>query len=280
MEIELIDTGFFHADGGAMFGAIPKTSWSKRYPSDETNGCVLAMRSILVRTPGGRVILIDTGAGNKHLKLLSYYKFYGLTDLGEELQKRGISRTDVTDVILTHLHFDHCGYVTLRNEETGLLELAFPNANHWISESQLQNFIHPHPLEKASFMRENMDLAIEKGVLQLIQEDTSICPGILLKLYNGHTKGQIAPYINTKNRTYVFAGDVIPLAASVSPHWISAYDTSPMQSYDEKIKMLEQAAKEKQAIIFCHDAHTLCATIKKVNDFFKTDEVFDLYNYR
>lgn len=280
MEIELINTGFFYADGGAMFGAIPKTSWSKRYPSNETNGCVLAMRSILVRTPKGRIILIDTGAGDKQLKLLSFYKFYGLTDLGEELQKRGISRNDVTDVVLTHLHFDHCGYVTLENKETGSHDLAFPNAKHWVSESQLQSFIHPHPLEKASFMQENMDLAIKKGVLQLIQDDTWICPEIHLKLYNGHTKGQIAPYIKGKERTYVFAGDVIPLAASVSPHWISAYDTSPMLSYDEKIRMLEEAVKEKQVLFFCHDAYTLSATVKKVGSFFKADQIFDLYKYR
>lgn len=280
MEIELIDTGFFYADGGAMFGAIPKTSWSKRYPSNEMNGCVLAMRSVLVKTSNGRIILIDTGAGNKHLKLFSYYKFYGLTDLGEELQTRGIAREAVTDVVLTHLHFDHCGYVTVKNKETGLLDLAFPNARHWVSESQWQSFIHPHPLEKTSFMRENMDLAIEKGVVQLIYEDTSLCPEIQLKLYNGHTKGQIAPYIKGEEHTYVFAGDVIPLAASVSPHWISAYDTNPMQSYDEKIRMLEYAAKEKQIMIFCHDAYTLCATVKKVGTFFKADEVFDLYKYR
>ncbi len=280
MQIDLIDTGFFYADGGAMFGAIPKTSWSKRYPSDETNGCILTMRSVLVKTDSGRVVLIDTGAGDKHLKSLDYYRFHGLTDLEEELQKRGVSRMDVTDVVLTHLHFDHCGYITLKNKETGKLDLAFPNAGHWVSESQLQSFIHPHPLEKDSFIRENMDLAIEKGVLQLIQGDTLLCPEILLKLYNGHTKGQITPYISGENCTYVFAGDVIPLAASVSPLWISAYDINPMQSYDEKIRMLEYAVREKQVVIFCHDAYTLCATIKKVGAFFKTDEIFDLYKYR
>lgn len=280
MEIELIDTGFFYADGGAMFGAIPKTSWSKRYPSNDTNGCVLAMRTVLVKTPGGRVILIDTGAGDKQLELLSYYKFYGLTDLAEELQKRGISRNDVTDVILTHLHFDHCGYVTLKNKETGTLELAFPNAKHWLSESQLQNFMHPHPLESASFMRENLDLAIQKGVVQLIQDDTSIYPGIMLKLYNGHSKGQLVPYIRGEKNTYLFAGDVVPLAASVSPHWISAYDTNPMLSYDEKIRMLDYAVKENQVVIFCHDAYTRCATIKKIGNFFKPDEVFDHSKYR
>lgn len=263
-----------------MFGAIPKSSWSKRYPSNEANGCVLAMRTVLIKTSCGRIVLIDTGAGNKHLKLLSYYKFYGLCDLGEELRKRGVSPEDVTDVILTHLHFDHCGYVTVIDKETGQLTLSFPNAKHWVSEAQWQRFTHPHPLEKASFMPENMNPAYESGLLKQIKEETQICPEISLKLYDGHTQGQIAPYLKGEENTYVFAGDVIPLAASVSPHWISAYDTNPMQSFDEKTRMLEEAAKEKQVLFFCHDAYTFCATIKKIGAFFKTDEVFNLKEYK
>ena len=116
MDIQLIDTGFFHADGGAMFGAIPKTAWSRRYPSNEQNGCVLAMRSALVRDGNGKIVLVDNGAGNKHLKQLSYYNFFGLVDLREELLRRGIACEEVTDVVLTHLHFDHCGYTTQKVE--------------------------------------------------------------------------------------------------------------------------------------------------------------------
>lgn len=260
-----------------MFGAIPKTSWSKRYPSDEANGCRMAMRSMLIKTGCGRVILVDTGAGNKHLRLLGYYRFSGLTDLGDELQKRGVSKDEVTDVVLTHLHFDHCGYITLRDEETGRLELAFPNATHWVSRAQWESFLNPHPLEKASFMQENMALAAD--VLQLISGNTQICPGVSLELYNGHTSGQIAPYVEAGGRTYVFAGDVIPLAASVSPAWISAYDMNQRQSYDEKIRLLERAAKEKQVLFFCHDAYTLCATVKKVGSFFKADQIMDQRKY-
>lgn len=278
MEIELIDTGFFYADGGAMFGAIPKTSWSRRYPSNETNGCVLAMRSILIKSTDGRIILIDTGAGNKHLKLLSYYQFFDLADLGEELQKRGVTRESVTDVVLTHLHFDHCGYVTFANSE-GNLSLAFPNATHWVSQPHWKSFIQPHPLEKDSFRRENMDLAAEKGCIRFIDSNTPLCPEVMLTLYNGHTEGQIVPYITGKDRTYVFAGDVIPLAASVSPHWISAYDINAKQSYDEKIRLLEQAVQNQQAVFFCHDAYTFCATIKKVGNYYKADAVFDLQKY-
>lgn len=275
MRIELIDTGFFYADGGAMFGAVPKTAWGKRYPSDEKNGCVLAMRSLLVWMPNGRIMLIDTGAGNKQLRQLSYYRFFGLTDLGAELEKRGVKSEEVTDVVLTHLHFDHCGYVTLKDEATGSLRMAFPHATHWVSEVQWQRFMHPHPLESASFIPENMDLVAQTNRLRLITEDTRLCPEVLLKCYNGHTAGQIVPYVKGEERTYVFAGDVIPLAASVSPHWISAYDTNPLESYEAKCALLEEAVLEKYALFFCHDAYTHCATVKKIGGFFKANEVFN-----
>ena len=156
MDIQIIDTGYFYADGGAMFGAIPKTAWSRRYPSNETNGCVLAMRSLLVSNVPEKVILIDNGAGTKHLRQLSYYNFFDLVDLGEELHKRGISPGLVTDVVLTHLHFDHCGYSTLKNEETGEIYPAFPNATYWVSRKQWDNYLHPNALEKDSYFIENM----------------------------------------------------------------------------------------------------------------------------
>lgn len=220
MDIQLIDTGFFHADGGAMFGAIPKTAWSRRYPSNEQNGCVLAMRSALVRDGNGKIVLVDNGAGNKHLKQLSYYNFFGLVDLREELLRRGIACEEVTDVVLTHLHFDHCGYTTQKVERPDgkpLFKMSFPNATHWVSRAQWENFLHPNALEADSYFIENMQAACDSGKLRLIESDTNLCPGIGLRLFDGHTPGQIAPYITTPERTYVFAGDVIPLAASVSP---------------------------------------------------------------
>ena len=264
-----------------MFGAIPKTAWSRRYPSNEQNGCVLAMRSALVRDGNGKIVLVDNGAGNKHLKQLSYYNFFGLVDLREELLRRGIACEEVTDVVLTHLHFDHCGYTTQKVERPDgkpLFKMSFPNATHWVSRAQWENFLHPNALEADSYFIENMQAACDSGKLRLIESDTNLCPGIGLRLFDGHTPGQIAPYITTPERTYVFAGDVIPLAASVSPAWISAYDTYPVVSYNEKMRMLEEAAFEKQAIIYCHDAYTQCSTVKKVNDFFKTDQKVSLFS--
>lgn len=252
-----------------MFGAIPKSAWSRRYPSDETNGCVLAMRSLVIKTDDGRIVLVDNGAGNKHLKQLSYYRFFNLIDLGTELRNRGIQPEEITDVVLTHLHFDHCGYTTQKDESTGHLFLSFPNANHWVSRKQWENFLHPNALEKDSYFIENMQAVADAGLLKLIDKDTPLCPQIELRIYDGHTPGQIVPYIQATERTFVFAGDVIPLVASVSPEWISAYDTYPITSYNEKIRMLEEAVREEQAIIYCHDAYMCCSTVKKVNAYYR-----------
>ncbi|MDR1557740.1 MAG: MBL fold metallo-hydrolase [Tannerellaceae bacterium] len=277
MKIQLIDTGYFYADGGAMFGPIPKTAWQHRYPSDDNNRCVLAMRSALLSNNDGRILVIDTGAGNKHLKQLSYYGFFNLTDLGGELSKRGVSREQVTDVILTHLHFDHCGYTTVKDEKNGTLSLAFPNATHWISREQWENCHRPNHLEKDAYFTENIYAAAKANKIRLIDHDTALSEDIHLRLYGGHTPGQIVPYIKTPGRTVVFAGDVIPLAASVSPEWISAYDTFPVTSYYEKIRMLEDAANEEQALIYCHDAYISCSTIKKIKGFYKTEQIISSY---
>jgi len=278
MKIELIDTGYFYADGGAMFGAIPKSSWSKRYPHDDTNSCILAMNCLLITTDDGRIMLIDNGAGTKQLKKKSYYRFFNLIDLHAILKEKGITPDQVTDVILTHLHFDHCGYTTLENPETGDLCLAFPRANHWISKKQWDHLSSLHPLEKESYFKENTALLSGSPLLKLIEEDTIISPVMTLRLFEGHTSGQIVPYITQQDQTFVFAGDVIPLAASISPEWISAYDSYPLSSYHEKCRLLEEAVLKNQAIIFCHDAYINCATVKKVRNFYKTDKKYTYQN--
>lgn len=271
MNIELIEAGRFYADGGAMFGAIPKTVWSRKYPSDERNGCVLTMRCVLIQADCGKKILIDTGAGNKQLDRLSYYRFFNLIDFERELNKREIALTEITDVILTHLHFDHCGYVTRQNPENGNISPTFPNATCWVSSSQWENFLQPNPLEQNSYFPENLLPIQTAGKLRLINADTKICKGVSLRLYNGHTPGQIVPYLTKETQTYIFAGDVVPLAASVSPEWISAYDTDPVTSYHEKVRLLEEAANKEQIILYCHDAYTAYSKIKKINNFYKVE---------
>ena len=271
MKILTIDTGYFYADGGAMFGAIPKSSWSRRYPSNAQNCCVLAMRSLLIEADG-RIILVDNGAGYKHLKALSYYQFFDLQDLHEALRKRGIEPTDVTDMVFTHLHFDHCGYTTLQDPQSDTLRLAFPNANHWVSRRQWENFRQPHPLEQGSYFPEDMELVETSGRLRLVEEEEMmLTPHVRFRLFDGHTPGQIALYCDLPERTYLFAGDVIPLAAHLSLAWISAYDDAPLRSYEAKERMLAEAVAHKQAIIYCHDAHTCCSTVKRINHFYSKD---------
>ncbi len=149
-----------------MFGAIPKTAWSRRYPSDEHNGCILAMRSLLIRTDDGRVILIDNGCGNKQLKRLAYYRFFKLIDLGDRLRTLHIRPEEITDVVLTHLHFDHCGYTTQRDEPDGHLSLSFPNASHWVGRKQWENFLHPNAPENESYYPQNMRAVADAGLLK------------------------------------------------------------------------------------------------------------------
>ncbi|MDR3262427.1 MAG: MBL fold metallo-hydrolase [Tannerella sp.] len=271
MSFQLINTGYFYADGGSMFGAIHQKAWSRRYPVDDRNRCVLAMRVGVVVTGCGRTILIDTGVGDKQLDRLqaTSYHFYDLVNLHDALRKRGISPGQVTDVILTHLHFDHCGYAT--RIENGQITPAFPEATCWVSRSQWENALHPNPLEADSYFSENMDAIEKSGKLRLVQTDCDVCEGVQLRLYEGHTQGQLVPYVRTDDNTVVFAGDVIPIAAHVSPKWISAYDVYPLTSYYEKVRMLDEASANNQVIVHYHDAYTSCSTVKKFNNFFKID---------
>ncbi|MDR0795989.1 MAG: MBL fold metallo-hydrolase [Tannerella sp.] len=261
--IELIETGFFYADGGAMFGVIPQSAWRRRYPCDSQNRCVLAMRIGLIMTGCGRIILIDTGVGSKHLQKLksTTYGFFDLAEIGEALCKRGIQPEQVTDIVLTHLHFDHCGGTTRFHHDT--IVPAFPEATCWVSRSQWESSLNPNPLESGSFFAENMDIIEKSGKLHLIGSDTDLCNDVQLRIYEGHTTGQIVPYVQTDNEKYVFAGDVIPTAAHLLPLWISAYDIWPLTSYFEKIRLLNEAAAHHQIIVHYHDAYTPCSTPKR-----------------
>ena len=290
---KLITTGYFYADGGAMFGAIPKVSWSRSYPANERNLCVLAMHTGVISTGDGRIMIVDPGVGQDQLKdsPAIYYQFYDTVDLCEELEHIGIKPEEVTDVIFTHLHFDHCGAAVRKNVH-GTPEPVFPNAAHWVSRAQYESECSPHPLEAASFVPRNTEILDKAGLLRLIEATIEPNESLRIQLYDGHTLGQIAAYIKTDsspneilpseaapantcmngNTTIVFPGDILPLASHIVPERISAYDLYPTLSYNGKTEILEKTASGEYTLVFFHDAYTPCATIKKTGSSFKINK--------
>ena len=275
MKLHKIEAGNFQVDGGAIFGVVPKRVWHKRYACNEENLCRLAMRCLLIDT-GERLILIDSGTGDKQLDYLKYFDFEGVIDFEEELIKLGYHASDITDVVLTHLHFDHCGGCTKYNVDRSAVELTFPNATHWVGESQWKNFLEPNVREGDSYFPENMLPILEAGKLRLVTENQWICPEVEIRLFNGHTVGQLVSYIHTGMYTYVYVGDVIPIAATVPVSWISAYDTYPIVAMGEKKILLAEAVEKRQILIFEHDAYTECATIMEMHGKYRVEEKFSL----
>jgi glyoxylase-like metal-dependent hydrolase (beta-lactamase superfamily II) len=271
---KLINTGNFYADGGAMFGAIPKVTWSRSYPSNDRNLCVLAMHTGVVKTRDRHIIVIDPGVGKDQLDKSPavYYQFHDTKDITEELHLMGISPEEVTDVVFTHLHFDHCGAAVQLNA-AGIAEPVFKNAAHWVSRAQYESAKHPHPLEKDSFLPENAAIPEKAGLLRIVESTIQPCESLRIELYDGHTLGQIAATINPDDeniKEIVFPGDIIPLASHTVPERISAYDLYPALSYFGKINILEKAAKENQLIVYYHDAYTPCSHIRQVGKSYKS----------
>lgn len=277
MKIFTIEAGHFNADGGACFGVVPKRVWKKRYPCDDDNFCRLNMRSLLIDT-GNRLMLIDTGTGNKQADYLKLYGMQEIIDFETELGKIGYSCDDVTDVILTHLHFDHCGGCTYYDADKRA-QLTFKNAWYWVAESQWKNFIQPNVREGDSYFPENMLPVKEAGRLKLVTENMQLTPQVWLKIFDGHTPGQLVTYMNTGSRTFVYVGDVIPLAANVPLAWVSSYDTYPVTSMTEKQRLMDEAIAEGQVLIFEHDAYTECCTVTVNNGKYKVLEAGNLAQF-
>lgn len=267
-EIKIIETGYIMADGGAMFGAIPKRAWMRKYPVNEDNLCPLAMRCILAIS-GDRVILVDTGMGNKHTDKMSYYQPHGLKDIVEAIKELGYTETQITDVVLTHLHFDHCGYATCINE-SGNIVPTFSNAKYWLSQKQWNLYKSPNRLETDSIFPENIQPIYDAGQLCLIEKDTSLYTGFQLQLFDGHTAGQLVPVMYTHDGIYAFPGDLIPTSAHIPLEWISAYDVCALTSVTEKERFLIVAEKEGYTLIYCHDAKVKSSKVKRLNDNYKT----------
>lgn len=273
MKLHKIEAGSFHVDGGAIFGVVPKRVWQKRYQCDDENFCQLNMRCLLIIT-GEKRILIDSGTGDKQLEYLKYYGFKGVINFKTELNKLGYTCSDITDVILTHLHFDHCGGCTTYNMDRSKVELTFPNATHWVGKTQWENFLEPNVREGDSYFPENMLAVREADKLKLVTENQWICPEVEIRLFNGHTVGQLVSYIHYEKKTYIYVGDVIPVAATIPVSWISAYDTYPVTAMTEKKELLDEAVAKQQILFFEHDAYTECCTVKEINGKFRVDESF------
>ena len=261
MKLTPIETGNLKLDGGAMFGVVPKVLWQKVYPADENNLANWAMRCLLVET-NDRKILIDNGIGNKQDdKFLSHYYLNGDDTLEGSLQKAGLKPDDITDMILTHMHFDHCGGSIRWNANKTGFELAFPNATYWTSKKQYMWATQPNRREKASFLKENILPIEESGHLKLIEDEGEYIPGISFKMYHGHTDGQVIPHIRVNGKTVVFMADLMPSTAHVPMPWIMAYDTRPLQTLKDRERFYKEAIEQNYILFFEHDLYHEACTL-------------------
>jgi glyoxylase-like metal-dependent hydrolase (beta-lactamase superfamily II) len=275
MKLHVIDTGFFKLDGGAMFGVVPKSIWQKTNPPDENNLCTWAMRCLLIED-GNRLILIDNGIGNKQdAKFFSHYYLHGDSSLNGALKKAGFSEDDITDMFLTHLHFDHCGGGVRYNQEK--LELVFKNAKYWSNADHWKWATQPNPREKASFIRENILPMEESGHLNFIDiASGSPFTQFDIAYMSGHTDKMMIPKIRYKNKVICYMADLLPSVGHIPLAYVMGYDTRPLITLDEKEKFLNEAADLQHILFFEHDAVNECCTVKRTEKGVRVDRTFPL----
>jgi glyoxylase-like metal-dependent hydrolase (beta-lactamase superfamily II) len=275
MQLHVINSGFFKLDGGAMFGVVPQSLWKKVNPPDPNNLCTWALRCLLVQE-GNRLILIDNGMGDKQdPKFFSHYEPHGET-LDASLKNAGFSRNDITDVFLTHLHFDHCGGSIRWNNDRTKYETAFPNAVYWSNEEHWNWAVKPNAREKASFLKENILPIQESGQLRFTSEGEEIMPGFKIMYTRGHTEAMMLPMIQYKEKTVVFMADLLPSTGHIPLPWIMAYDVRPLTSLSEKEIFLNKAADENFVLFFEHDPVNECATVVRTEKGIKLDRTLKL----
>ena len=276
MRLYSINTGYFKLDGGAMFGVVPKSIWNKLNPSDDNNMCRWALRCLLVET-GDRLILIDNGIGDKQdAKFFGHYYLHGDDSLDKSLAAKGFGRDDITDVFLTHLHFDHCGGSIQWNKDKTGYEPAFKNAVYWSNETHWEWATKPNPSEKASFLKENILHIRESGQLKFVSESESPIPGFRVKFVHGHTGAMMIPHISYNGKTIVYMADLLPSAAHIPVAYVMAYDTRPLISLEEKGAFVREAAAENYILFFEHDPLIECCTVKETEGKIKMDHSFPL----
>ncbi|NAS11039.1 MBL fold metallo-hydrolase [Poritiphilus flavus] len=286
MTLYPIETGNFKLDGGAMFGVVPKSLWTRTNPADHNNMIDLAARSLLIED-GNRLILIDTGLGSKQSeKFFSHYYLWGDHSLDRSLASAGFHRDDITDVFMTHLHFDHCGGSVQWNKDRTGYEPAFKNAVFWSNQAHWEWATQPNAREKASFLKENLLPMEESGQLKFIPDPesdfvTSSELGFDILLVNGHTDKQMIPHISYKGKTLVFAADLIPTAGHIPLPYVMGYDTRPLLTLKEKAVFLEKAVEEEYILFMEHDAVNQLCTLKqtekgtRLDKSYTFDEIFN-----
>ena len=279
MKLYPIETGNFKLDGGAMFGVVPKTIWNKTNPADQNNLIDLAARCLLIED-GNRLILIDNGMGNKQSeKFFGYYSLWGTHSLDKSLAKFGFHRDDITDVFLTHLHFDHCGGSVQWNKDKTGYEVAFKNAKYWTNENHWEWATKPNLREKASFLSENILPIQESGQLYFMQlpkddfvQKSELDFGVFF--VNGHTEKMMIPHIQYQDKTICFMADLLPTAGHIPIPYVMGYDTRPLLTMPEKSKFLNAAVKNNYYLFLEHDAHNEIITVEQTEKGIRLKEVF------
>lgn|SRR6185436_1642390 len=290
MNLYSINSGFFKLDGGAMFGVVPKSIWDGLNPADENNMCSWAMRCLLIED-GNRLILVDNGLGDKQdKKFFSYYFLHGDDSLEKSLRTAGFSMDDITDVFLTHLHFDHCGGSIKWNKDRTGYETAFKNATYWSHKEHWDLAIKPNAREKASFLKENILPIQESGQLKFVgggtgEKENEILSGtnfsdsISIFIARGHTEAMMLPIIPYKNKTVVYAADLLPSTGHIPVPYVMAYDTRPLITLEEKAKFLNTAGENDFIFFFEHDPVNECCSLQKTERGTRMKDTFKLKEY-
>ncbi len=279
MKLYSANAGHFKLDGGAMFGTVPKSIWHKLNPADDNNMCSWAMRCLLIED-GNRLFLIDNGMGNKQSeKFFGYYYMHGDDTLEKSLNKAGFTADDVTDMILSHMHFDHCGGSIQHNKDKTGYEPAFKNAMYYSTERHWKWATEPNPREKPSFLSENILPIQESGQLKFLKEGESITENISVIFANGHTDGMMVPHIKYKGKTLVYMADMMPSVGHIPVNYVMGYDTRPLLTMQEREPFMKRAADEEYILFLEHDPVNECCTVQHTDKGVRLKEKFSLKEY-
>jgi len=275
MKLHAIETGFFKLDGGAMFGVVPKSIWNKTNPADSNNMCTWGNRLLLIEE-GNKLMLVDTGLGDKqNEKFFSYYYLHGDATLDKSLKNIGFDRNDITDVILTHLHFDHCGGAIIREGEK--LSPAFKNADFWSNSDHWACATDPNPREKASFLKENILPIQESGRLKFVEDSKDpFGKDISIRYANGHTEAMMLPQIQYKGKTVLYMADLLPSVGHIPIPYVMGYDVRPLVTMEERNSYWNEIVENEYILFFEHDPVNECCTLQHTEKGIRVKDIFKL----